>query len=82
MMEFDRIEDTRHDPKRVSFSFTTDYRGVWQCSWTDGGLKEFNYEPPFESLKKSDQEYVGRTGVLLFYMTFGRLPEHLSDASA
>lgn len=76
-----RVEKYGLDPaegRYLRLSFETEYRGVWQCRWSHTGMSEFPNEPPFESLKQSEQEAVEEIGPIVFFLTFGEWPEDLS----
>lgn len=62
----------------VEASFKTNHRGYWQCRVTSDGMKQFASEPPFETLRASEQRQIKQTAAIIFYFTFGAWPEALN----
>jgi len=68
-----RVEDFYHnhiEGNVVELSFNTKYRGVWQCRVTVGNIKEYNSEPPFESLTEEEQQKIKQIGRYVHSVTF------------
>lgn len=86
MTEFDGIEQVSQTGHKgtpfVVIAIDTTYKGIWQFEYNDDGLSEIPGQYKYHALTKEDQNYAEKIGPLIFYLTFGRLPEHLSDASA
>lgn len=54
----------------VELTFDTKYRGKWQCRCTGNQIKEYNSEPPFESLTKEEQKQIKQIAQYVHYITF------------
>jgi len=77
MVTFHDIEkygiDSEGEPF-VELSFKTEHRGIFQCGW-DGELYQFSSEPPFNTLKGSEQKDIEEIAKFVFYITHGELSE-------
>lgn len=78
MVDLHRVEyygDNHVEGAYVSLSFYTQHRGIWQCRWTETGMREYAEEPPFESLKEAEQQYIERAAAIIFLLTHGKPPK-------
>lgn len=76
-----RLEDSGFNIPRGNYiivSFETEYRGIWQCKWTEVGLEELDVEPSIETLKTKHEQAIREIGPIMFYFTHGLWPEDLS----
>jgi hypothetical protein len=77
MSMFHRLEKygTNHiDGDYICVSFETEHRGIWQCRWSESGMGEFPSEPPFESLRESEQAEIKEVGLIVFKLTHDNIP--------
>jgi hypothetical protein len=70
----EKYGDNHIDGCFVVLSFDTDHRGIWQCRFSESGMGQFASEPPFESLKESEQKQVKREGMIIFIFTHSFAP--------
>lgn len=82
MTIFHRLERYGHsgplENTYIIVSYETQHRGLWQCKFSNSGLRELDAEPPFESLTAEEQRAVKEIGAIVYYFTHEELPEGLN----